>query len=63
MQAQEEDRRTRGVCVRVEEKVKRRRIGKRLPHVHEKFKLSLANQEEEMRNALVISLRGQVTIK
>jgi len=34
-------RRTKVVCLGVGEKVKRRRIGRRLLHLHEKFKLWL----------------------
>jgi len=55
VRVQEDERRTRGVCLGVDEKVRRRRIGGvclwvgqkvkkrrmggRPPHVHEKFKL------------------------
>jgi hypothetical protein len=49
-------RRTGGVCLWVNRKVKRRKTGGKLTHVHEKFKLWLVNQEEEGKNALVISL-------
>jgi hypothetical protein len=32
-------RSTRGVCLHIGQKVKRRRMGGRPPHVHEKFRL------------------------
>ncbi len=56
-------RRIGGVCLWVGQKVKRRRMGGRSPHVHEKFKLWSERQEEERSNALVISLRSQVLVK
>ncbi len=56
-------RRTGGVCLWVGQKVKRRRTRQRSPHVHEKFKLWSISQEEERSNALLISLKGQVLVK
>jgi hypothetical protein len=36
-QVQEEERRTRGVCLRVNQKVKRKKTKGRAPHAHGKF--------------------------
>ncbi len=47
-----------GVCLWVDRKVKRRKTRGKLMHVHEKFRLWSVNQEEEGKNALVISLGG-----
>jgi len=48
----------RGMCLWVDRKVKRRKTRGKLMHVHEKFRLWSVNQEEEGKNALVISLGG-----